>query len=76
MSAPLPKKGRMVCQITLRRFPDQGGWPNGRGISGRMSVERVAESAWNQWPNGRGIRTQGAVGLNSDWITSIGNTCD
>ncbi len=33
----------MVCQITLRRFPDPGG--------GRMAVESVAEWAWNtqQW---------------------------
>lgn len=45
----------MVCQVTLRRFPDQG-WPNGRGISGRIAVEQVAGSAWNQWPNERGIR--------------------
>ena len=54
MSDPLPKKERMVCQITLRRFPDQGvaewpwnQWPDGRGISGRMGVESVAGWAWN-----------------------------
>ena len=35
------------------------GWPNGRGISGRMCVEWVAGSAWNRWPDGRGIRTLG-----------------
>ncbi|MHB1644614.1 MAG: hypothetical protein ACYCS8_18510, partial [Acidithiobacillus sp.] len=31
------------------------GWPHGRGISGRMPVERVAECSWNRWPDHRGI---------------------
>ncbi|NCA72224.1 MAG: hypothetical protein EOM91_19550 [Sphingobacteriia bacterium] len=29
------------------------GWPNQRGIRGRIALERVAESAWNQRPNAR-----------------------
>src|SRR5690606_7621434 len=32
------------------------GWPDGRGISGRMRVEWVVRCSWNGWPDDRGIR--------------------
>ena len=38
-----------------------GGWPDGRGLSGRMRVERVAGSPWNRWPDAHGMGGRMAV---------------
>lgn len=43
-------------RISVGTNANTQGWPDGRGISGRMHVERVAGSALSRWPNGRGIR--------------------
>ncbi|OAP92948.1 hypothetical protein A4H96_02490 [Acidithiobacillus ferrooxidans] len=40
---------------TTQRRPCPQGWPHGRGISGRMPVERVAGCSWIRWPDHRGI---------------------
>ena len=37
------------------------GWPDGRGISGRMRVEWVAGSAWNRWSDAHGMGGQMTV---------------
>lgn len=54
---PLAPKKRPMIGLNYPASPPPKGWPDGRGISGRMPVERVAECSWNQWPNGRGIRS-------------------
>ncbi|MHB1632861.1 MAG: hypothetical protein ACYCQL_11710, partial [Acidithiobacillus sp.] len=46
---------------TTQRRPCPQGWPHGRGISGRMPVERVAGSPWNRWPDAAGIRRRGSL---------------
>src|SRR5690606_20709036 len=37
------------------------GWPDGRGISGRMRVEWVAGSTWNRWSDAHGMGGQMTV---------------
>ena len=37
------------------------GWPDGRGISGRMRVEWVAGSPWNRWSDAHGMGGQMTV---------------
>jgi len=37
------------------------GWPDGRGISGRIRVEWVAGSPWNRWSDAHGMGGQMTV---------------
>ncbi|MDU8285497.1 hypothetical protein RX830_27625, partial [Pseudomonas syringae pv. actinidiae] len=33
------------------------GWPDSRGMGGRIIVESVAGCSWDGWPDDRGIRS-------------------
>ena len=59
------EKGSIIVDVIPRRL-GPWGWPNAAGISGRMSLERVAECHWNEWPNGDGIRTMHLAGRAAD----------
>ena len=48
-----------------------GGWPDGRGLSGRMRVERVAGSPWNRWPDAHGMGGRMAVESADATFTSL-----
>jgi hypothetical protein len=60
------EKGSIIVDVIPRRL-GPWGWPNAAGISGRMSLERVAECRRNQWPNAVGI--SGRMGLEYALIT-------
>ncbi|BFO06936.1 hypothetical protein KNHN1_53140 [Pseudomonas guariconensis] len=45
------------------------GWPDGRGISGRMRVEWVAGSPWNRWSDAHGMGGQMTVKSAAAYIT-------